>query len=46
MTGEPPLRAAEPPRQGLLDTSILILRRWIDPAETRPLLPHEKRTRE
>jgi predicted nucleic acid-binding protein len=24
---------AEPPRQGLLDTNILILRRWIDPAE-------------
>jgi predicted nucleic acid-binding protein len=23
----------EPPRQGLLDTNILILRRWIDPAE-------------
>jgi hypothetical protein len=25
--------AGEPPRQGLLDTSVLILRRWIDPAE-------------
>jgi predicted nucleic acid-binding protein len=25
------------PRQGMLDTNILILRRWIDPAE----LPHE-----
>src|SRR5215471_4534849 len=23
----------EPPRQGLLDTNILILRKWIDPAE-------------
>jgi hypothetical protein len=23
----------EPPRQGMLDTNILILRRWIDPAE-------------
>jgi predicted nucleic acid-binding protein len=29
MTGEAP----QQPRQGLLDTSILILRRWIDPAE-------------
>lgn len=25
--------SGEPPRQGLLDTNILILRRWIDPAE-------------
>jgi predicted nucleic acid-binding protein len=25
--------SSEPPRQGLLDTSIMILRRWIDPAE-------------
>jgi hypothetical protein len=27
----------EQPRQGMLDTNILILRRWLDPAE----LPHE-----
>jgi predicted nucleic acid-binding protein len=33
MTGEAPQRPHEPPRQGLLDTNILILRRWIDPAE-------------
>jgi len=25
--------SGEPPRQGMLDTNILILRRWIDPAE-------------
>ena len=25
--------SGDPPRQGLLDTNILILRRWIDPAE-------------
>src|SRR5690242_16387479 len=25
--------SGEPPRQGLLDTNILILRRWIDPDE-------------
>lgn len=33
MTGEAPQQAGEPPRQGLLDTNILVLRRWIDPAE-------------
>jgi hypothetical protein len=33
MSGEVPDRAAEPPSQGLLDTNILVLRRWIDPAE-------------
>jgi predicted nucleic acid-binding protein len=33
MSGEAPDPAAEPPRQGLLDTNILVLRRWIDPAE-------------
>ena len=33
MSGEAPDRAAEPPRQGLLDTNILVLRRWIDAAE-------------
>jgi predicted nucleic acid-binding protein len=33
MTGEVPVRTGEPPRQGLLDTNILVLRRWIDPAE-------------
>jgi predicted nucleic acid-binding protein len=33
MSGEARGRAANPPRQGLLDTSILVLRRWIDPAE-------------
>lgn len=32
-SGEAPERAAEFPRQGLLDTNILVLRRWIDPAE-------------
>ena len=25
--------SGEPPRQGLLDTNVLILRRWVDPAE-------------
>jgi predicted nucleic acid-binding protein len=25
--------SAETPRQGMLDTKVLILRRWIDPAE-------------
>jgi len=25
--------SSEPPRQGLIDTNILILRRWINPAE-------------
>jgi predicted nucleic acid-binding protein len=33
MSGEAPEQPAESPRQGLLDTSILVLRRWIDPAE-------------
>ena len=33
MTGEPPHHAGEPPRQGLLDTNVLVLRRWIDPTE-------------
>jgi predicted nucleic acid-binding protein len=33
MSGEAPDPAAKPPRQGLLDTNILVLRRWIDPAE-------------
>jgi predicted nucleic acid-binding protein len=33
MTGEAPERTGEPPRQGLLDTDILVLRRWIDPEE-------------
>jgi predicted nucleic acid-binding protein len=33
MTSEAPGRTAEPPRQGLLDTNVLVLRRWIDPAE-------------
>lgn len=33
MSGEAPERTAERPRQGLLDTNILVLRRWIDPAE-------------
>ena len=32
-SGEAPQRAAGLPRQGLLDTNILVLRRWIDPAE-------------
>ncbi len=33
MTGESPHPAAEPPRQGLLDTNVLVLRRWVDPTE-------------
>ena len=33
MSGEAPERTAERPRQGLLDTNILVLRRWIDPTE-------------
>lgn len=33
MTGEAPQQAGGPSRQGLLDTNILVLRRWIDPAE-------------
>jgi len=33
MSGEASERTAELPRQGLLDTNILILRRWIDPTE-------------
>jgi hypothetical protein len=32
MTGEAP-QTSEPHRQGLLDTNILVLRRWIDPSE-------------
>ena len=33
MTDEPPHQTGEPPRQGLLDTNVLVLRRWVDPAE-------------
>jgi predicted nucleic acid-binding protein len=33
MTGEVPQRTGEPSQQGLLDTNILVLRRWIDPVE-------------
>jgi predicted nucleic acid-binding protein len=33
MSGEAPERTAKGPQQGLLDTNILVLRRWIDPAE-------------
>jgi predicted nucleic acid-binding protein len=33
MAGEASPHAGRTPRQGLLDTNILILRRWIDPAE-------------
>jgi predicted nucleic acid-binding protein len=33
MSGDAPEQTAEPPRQGLLDTNILVLRRWIAPAE-------------
>jgi len=33
MTGESPDQAGEPPRQGLLDTNVLVLRRWVDPTE-------------
>jgi predicted nucleic acid-binding protein len=33
MTGEAPRQTGEPPRQGLLDTNVLVLRRWVDPAE-------------
>jgi predicted nucleic acid-binding protein len=33
MSGEGAPQAGEPPRQGMLDTNILVLRRWIDPAE-------------
>jgi predicted nucleic acid-binding protein len=34
MTGESPHQTDEsPPRQGLLDTNILVLRRWVDPTE-------------
>ncbi len=32
-SGETPAPAAKTPRQGLLDTNILVLRRWIDPSE-------------
>jgi hypothetical protein len=43
MGGEAPAPAAEPPRQGLLDTNILVLRRWIDPADLCD--EHEERAR-
>jgi predicted nucleic acid-binding protein len=33
MTGESPHQTGEPPRQGLLDTNVLVLRRWVDPTE-------------
>jgi hypothetical protein len=33
MSGEPPHQTGEAPRQGLLDTNVLILRRWVDPRE-------------
>jgi predicted nucleic acid-binding protein len=33
MAGEAPDRTAAPLRQGLLDTNIMVLRRWIDPTE-------------
>src|SRR5580692_357558 len=33
MTGESPHPTGEPSRQGLLDTNVLVLRRWVDPAE-------------
>jgi predicted nucleic acid-binding protein len=33
MTGESPHPTGEPPRQGLLDTNVLVLRRWVDPGE-------------
>ena len=33
MTGESPHPTGGPPRQGLLDTNVLVLRRWVDPAE-------------
>ena len=33
MTGESPHQTGEPPRQGLLDTNVLLLRRWVDPTE-------------
>jgi predicted nucleic acid-binding protein len=33
MTGEAPQERGDPLRQGLLDTNILVLRGWIDPAE-------------
>jgi predicted nucleic acid-binding protein len=33
MTGEAPRQTGGPPRQGLLDTNVLVLRRWVDPAE-------------
>ncbi len=33
MADEAPQEPHIPPRQGLLDTNVLILRRWIDPAE-------------
>jgi predicted nucleic acid-binding protein len=33
MTGEASPQAGERPRQGLLDTNILVLRRWIAPVE-------------
>ena len=33
MTGESRRQTGGPPRQGLLDTNVLVLRRWVDPAE-------------
>lgn len=33
MTDEPSDRTSEPPRQGLLDTNILVLRRWVNLTE-------------
>jgi predicted nucleic acid-binding protein len=33
MTGDPPHPTGGFPRQGLVDTNILLLRRWVDPAE-------------
>jgi hypothetical protein len=33
MTGEAAHQTGGAPRQGLLDTNVLILRRWDDPAE-------------
>ena len=33
MTGESPHQTGGPPRQGLLDINVLILRRWLDPLE-------------
>jgi predicted nucleic acid-binding protein len=33
MTGESPHQTGAAPRQGLLDTNVLVLRRWVDPTE-------------